>query len=268
MPRTPTTPIRTRRPERRVLRPAVMASLLLHAAALGGMLWLQARAPVDGPGVRPYGPLRIARQSAQEEDPAPEQELVARLAPLPDLTPPDVLDPVLPPTPRDELDVVFEAESPSVQVQPPLFEEVPLRLAVRVRPRPAPPAPPAPAQVRIAQRSPPPPPATPQVRRAPPPLPRASAPVAPAPLRLVFAPDPRGFYPRTAARRGVEGTATVLLLIDARGRVAQAQVERTSGHDVLDQAALQLARAYRFTQGAGWRRTRLPVTFQMSAAGF
>ena len=45
-------------------------------------------------------------------------------------------------------------------------------------------------------------------------------------------------YPRSARRRGLEGTVLVELVVDARGRLIKASVIRSSGHEVLDQAAL------------------------------
>lgn len=45
-------------------------------------------------------------------------------------------------------------------------------------------------------------------------------------------------YPRSARRQGLEGTVLVELIVDARGKLLSASVVRSSGHKVLDQAAL------------------------------
>lgn len=56
-----------------------------------------------------------------------------------------------------------------------------------------------------------------------------------ATLAYDVAPPPR--YPRTAARAGLEGTVTLMVLVDASGRPVEVEVERSSGHRELDRAA-------------------------------
>lgn len=53
-------------------------------------------------------------------------------------------------------------------------------------------------------------------------------------------------YPRLAARRGLEGTVTVLLEIGVDGLVTRAFVATSSGHAVLDDAALEALAKWRF----------------------
>ena len=45
-------------------------------------------------------------------------------------------------------------------------------------------------------------------------------------------------YPRAARRQGLEGVVLVELVVDAAGRLVSSRVVRSSGHEVLDEAAL------------------------------
>lgn len=47
------------------------------------------------------------------------------------------------------------------------------------------------------------------------------------------------FYPRIARRRGIEGQPVVAFTLDRGGRLMKANLEKTSGYQVLDQAALE-----------------------------
>jgi protein TonB len=53
-------------------------------------------------------------------------------------------------------------------------------------------------------------------------------------------------YPAEARRRGWTGVAQLELDLDASGRVTAARLLRSSGHDVLDQAALAAARTWQY----------------------
>jgi TonB family protein len=46
-------------------------------------------------------------------------------------------------------------------------------------------------------------------------------------------------YPRMARRRGMEGQPVITFTLDKQGRLAKADLEQTSGHQLLDQAALE-----------------------------
>lgn len=56
-----------------------------------------------------------------------------------------------------------------------------------------------------------------------------------ATLAYAEAPPPR--YPRPAIQRRLEGVVTLRVLVDAGGRPQAVEIERSSGHRVLDQAA-------------------------------
>ena len=85
------------------------------------------------------------------------------------------------------------------------------------------------------------------------------------PLRVVFAPNPRDYYPSEARRDRRTGTVLVRITIGTRGDVVDARVVTSSHDDALDRAALRLARAYRFARGPVRRTTRLPVVFRLTA---
>jgi len=70
------------------------------------------------------------------------------------------------------------------------------------------------------------------------------------------------FYPREAIARGLEGTVTLLLTLDAGGRVTAVTVAGGSGHALLDEAAVRAAR--RIARVPGSRgQVLLPVEFRL-----
>jgi protein TonB len=70
-------------------------------------------------------------------------------------------------------------------------------------------------------------------------------------LRAFCARCPAPEYPSRARRQGWQGTVDVALAIGADGSVAEAHVERSSGHPALDDVALDVARQSRFAVPAG-----------------
>ena len=70
------------------------------------------------------------------------------------------------------------------------------------------------------------------------------------------------FYPPEAVRQGIEGETIVMLRIGGNGDVLAAQIAKSSGHVILDEAALRAIRATpRFAPGP--REILLPVTFAL-----
>jgi protein TonB len=70
------------------------------------------------------------------------------------------------------------------------------------------------------------------------------------------------FYPREAIERGLEGRVVLLLDLDPAGRVQAVTVASSSGHALLDNAALQAAG--RLTAlGGNARQVLLPVDFRL-----
>jgi protein TonB len=74
--------------------------------------------------------------------------------------------------------------------------------------------------------------------------------------------NPPRFYPVEAIAQGLEGEAVLMLRFGANGALVDAQVVKSSGHAILDEAALRAARA---TQrlASGPREMLFPVTFAL-----
>lgn len=70
------------------------------------------------------------------------------------------------------------------------------------------------------------------------------------------------FYPREAIERGIEGRVVLLLTLTDAGTVAAAEVASTSGHPVLDAAALKAAGRIGALPG-GRHQVLLPVEFRL-----
>lgn len=77
-------------------------------------------------------------------------------------------------------------------------------------------------------------------------------------------------YPRAARRAGIEGRAIVRILIDARGRVLSVELATSSGHAVLDNAALEAARSVKHVPAAPdslrWGERHIKVPFKFRSA--
>jgi len=75
-------------------------------------------------------------------------------------------------------------------------------------------------------------------------------------------------YPRVARLRGQEGTCIVRVMVLPDGTVGDVALVRSSGHDVLDKAALQAVKTWRFTAGTQdgkpvAMRVQVPITFRL-----
>jgi len=71
------------------------------------------------------------------------------------------------------------------------------------------------------------------------------------------------FYPPEAVARGLEGEVRLLLTLDRDGRLLDAQVAASSGHRMLDEAAVKAAFAMGSLPEAGARELILPVVFRL-----
>jgi protein TonB len=71
------------------------------------------------------------------------------------------------------------------------------------------------------------------------------------------------YYPQEAIDRGLEGEVRLLVTLDADGRITDVQVAASSGHALLDQAAVQAARSLGTLPGTGRSEIFLPVRFQL-----
>lgn len=70
-------------------------------------------------------------------------------------------------------------------------------------------------------------------------------------------------YPAEAIQRGLQGEALVLLFLDASGNAIAARLESSSGHALLDDAALQAARSLRSLPHSAPREALVPVRFRL-----
>ncbi len=76
--------------------------------------------------------------------------------------------------------------------------------------------------------------------------------------------DAGQFYPQEAIARGLEGEVLVLIVIDERGRIVGARIEESSGHPILDQAALRNVRLlHSELPPDAPREALLPVRFRL-----
>ncbi len=82
-------------------------------------------------------------------------------------------------------------------------------------------------------------------------VPTASVPPAAAPVRMrpVLLSQTPPDYPAIAIRQQMQGSSTLEVCVDARGRASSATLASSSGHQVLDNAALKWVRNARFTPG-------------------
>lgn len=97
------------------------------------------------------------------------------------------------------------------------------------------------------------------VEPPPPPAPPApvAQPVAPAPIIQAreganYLANPRPAYPRQAKREGLEGTALLRIWVQASGKPGAVNVQKSSGHELLDSAAKEAVSKWTFvpaTQG-------------------
>lgn len=70
------------------------------------------------------------------------------------------------------------------------------------------------------------------------------------------------FYPPEAIARGLEGEVILLLNLSDSGQLVSAAIARSSGHALLDQAALDAARNIGALPGTA-RQTLFPVNFRL-----
>lgn len=206
---------------------AAVVALVLHAAALAGVLWWRTPAP----------PLQ-ARLTIELVAPAPE----APPPPLPPPAPPELVVETPPPEPVKPVAI---EEPPPVIVAKALEPDPAPRIRVPPpRPRPTAPEPkvePPPEQLVVA---PTPPRPAPRTEEPPPPV-RSPVRVGPPPdylSRLYAQIERRKTYPRAAQARRQQGVVHMRFTIDRGGRLLTEGVARGSGSDILDAAAEDVVR--------------------------
>ena len=172
---------------------------------------------------------------------------------------------------------------------PPVAPVIPPPVAIPEPPAPVvdelavkPPSKPKPVPVKVVAPTPPPakpvlpvPAAQPVASPAP-----VAAPVAPAPAPVAIketAPlayaaylnNPAPEYPAFAQRRGWQGTVQVRVQVSAAGLPETVQLQTSSGHSVLDEAALRAVKRWRFVPAkrgeqavSGW--VTVPLEFRLN----
>lgn len=78
-------------------------------------------------------------------------------------------------------------------------------------------------------------------------------------------------YPRLARRRGQEGTVWLRVKVDSSGKALAIEIDRSSGFEILDKAALKAVRSWRFLPAmqdgqAQASYVKIPVKFQLDNA--
>ncbi len=213
-------------------------ALVLHGTVI---YWLsQKETPV-----LPVVPPEIPPMTIEFSQPAPP---VVEPPPPPPPPPPQVVEP--PPPVVDEL-----------AVKPPPPKPVP-----KPKPKPVPKPEPKPAPKPVEQPPAPPKPATPAP--AAPPAAPSPAPVIPASASAGYLKNPAPEYPQLAQRRGWEGTVLLRVQVLASGKPGEIQIQKTSGRQQLDDAALAAVKRWSFVpakQGdvaqVGW--VSVPIDFKI-----
>lgn len=107
----------------------------------------------------------------------------------------------------------------------------------------------------------------------PPPAPVVQEPAKPAPVIAAreganYLKNPRPAYPARARREGWEGTTLLRVLVQPSGKPSTIQVQKSSGREILDEAAANAVKKWTFvpaTQGgkpiAGW--VTVPIVFRL-----
>ncbi|MFZ5765778.1 MAG: energy transducer TonB [Thermodesulfobacteriota bacterium] len=84
-----------------------------------------------------------------------------------------------------------------------------------------------------------------------------------------YADNPAPPYPPLARQRGLTGTVEIDVLVSPHGRAAEIRLVRSSGHALLDRAALDALRQWRFVPGRRGNETvamwvRIPIRFALT----
>lgn len=86
---------------------------------------------------------------------------------------------------------------------------------------------------------------------------------------LAYLNNPKPVYPLDARQRHQEGLVVIKVFVSAEGMAQTVRIERSSGHDILDESALTAVREWRFVPAkrgerpeAGW--ATVPINFSLS----
>jgi protein TonB len=140
------------------------------------------------------------------------------------------------------------------------------RQAPSSMPSAGPPAPVPDAEVAVAPSR-----ATAPLAQVPDPAPGAAAPVTPPSFDAAYLSNPAPPYPQAARRAGQQGTVTLRVLVLRSGLPSRVELEKSSGSKVLDVAAQDAVRGWRFVPARhgtdpveSW--VLVPVVFRLEGA--
>jgi protein TonB len=90
-------------------------------------------------------------------------------------------------------------------------------------------------------------------------------------LQAAYKENPKPSYPKAAFRVGAEGTVEVAVEVNPDGSVAAVRLVQSSGHESLDQSALDTIKGWRFRSARkdgvlSKSVVRVPITFRLRAA--
>jgi protein TonB len=91
--------------------------------------------------------------------------------------------------------------------------------------------------------------------------------VKPKPISI-----PKPKYPELAKKAGIEGTTTVQALVDVDGSIREVKILKSSGNQLLDQAAITAARNSKFTPAKQRDKfvrvwVSIPIKFRLTGSG-
>jgi len=75
----------------------------------------------------------------------------------------------------------------------------------------------------------------------------SEGPIAPSFGGAAYLSNPKPAYPALGKRMGLEGTVRLKVLISREGSALQIEIAQSSGHEILDKAAIEAVRNWRFT---------------------
>ena len=170
-----------------------------------------------------------------------------------------------PPPPEPVVQPVAEPPPPvedELAVKPPPPIPIP-------KPKPQPPKPVVKPVAKPVESTPAPPVPAPPVAAPAPPAPPAPKPVTPASAGAGYLRNPAPEYPSLAMRRGWEGTVMLRVHVLASGKPGEIQIQKSSGRESLDDAALAAVKRWSFVpakQGDvaqdGW--VSVPIDFKIN----
>lgn len=240
--------VEVRQRDRREAVALGVLAFILHASAV---YWLSQRSTPRLPEV----PVQVPPMTIEFSSPAP--------------TPPQpapAVAPTPPPPPAPPAPVVDELATkppPPKPVAKPKTPPPPKPVPKKVAPKPAEPTPPKPAAATA--------PAAPQAPATPAAAApaAAAAPLTPPSANAGYLRNPAPEYPALAMRRSWEGTVLLRVHVLPNGKPSEIQVQKSSGRDLLDEAAVKAVKNWSFVPAKrgdvpqeGW--VSVPIDFKLN----